>query len=278
MSDAGGRLPRVALALAAAALAIAVVAAVVVLERGDRDRAPAAATGIEAHEAAAPDLVKLGHAVEWVATGSALSGVRVTDPELERALGLHPGDRIYALAGRRLAGEADVGDAIYKIGTLGATFIDVDVSRAGELAVVRWRIVGDLRAAHLGGRMPWLAPDPPDPLLGSIVRTDDHHVVIPRATFDQLLADPAAFARSARVVPAVTAGVTDGFKLYAIRPASVFARLGLQNGDTIRAVNGFELTSPDQALDLVRKVRRADQLTVDLERRGHAEILTITIK
>jgi general secretion pathway protein C len=48
-----------------------------------------------------------------------------------------------------------------------------------------------------------------------------------------------AVAKGARVVPAVKNGKPDGFKLYAIRPSSVYSKLGLTNGDTIQSINGF---------------------------------------
>ena len=73
-------------------------------------------------------------------------------------------------------------------------------------------------------------------------------------------------AKGARVVPAVKNGKPDGFKLYAIRPSSVYAKLGLQNGDTLQSINGFELTSADKALEVYTKLREATSLAG----RGHA--------
>ncbi len=69
-----------------------------------------------------------------------------------------------------------------------------------------------------------------------------------------------AVAKGARVVPAVKNGKPDGFKLYAIRPSSVYAKLGLQNGDTLQSINGFDLTSADKALEVYTKLREATSL------------------
>lgn len=55
-------------------------------------------------------------------------------------------------------------------------------------------------------------------------------------------------ARAARIVPSVRDGKPHGFKLYAIRPGSIYVVLGLRNGDTITAVNGDDITTPDKAL------------------------------
>ena len=54
-------------------------------------------------------------------------------------------------------------------------------------------------------------------------------------------------------------------------------RVGFSNGDTIRAINGFEIASPDKALELYTKLRNVDQLTFDLVRRGQPMFLTIKI-
>jgi len=110
-----------------------------------------------------------------------------------------------------------------------------------------------------------------------IVVVDDTHRKITRALVDKILANPMAISKGARIVPAVKDGKPDGFKLYAIRPSSLYARLGLQNGDTVTAVNGFPLTSADRALEVYTKLREATSLELDVTRRGKATKLVITI-
>ncbi|MCE9577660.1 MAG: hypothetical protein K8W52_31205 [Deltaproteobacteria bacterium] len=99
-------------------------------------------------------------------------------------------------------------------------------------------------------------------------QVDDSHWTVDRALLDQILANPMAIAKSARVIPAMKNGQPDGFKLYAIRPSSLFAHLGLQNGDTIHAINGFDLSSADKALEVYTKLRTATAFEVELTRRG----------
>lgn len=66
---------------------------------------------------------------------------------------------------------------------------------------------------------------------------DDTVIVdIQRATIDRLLSD-SNLAAQARLVPYFHSGQPHGYKLYAIRPGSVFAVLGLQNGDVLTTVN-----------------------------------------
>ena len=67
-------------------------------------------------------------------------------------------------------------------------------------------------------------------------------------------------------MPATKDGKPEGYKLYAIQPASAFERLGLANGDTLRKINGFELTSADKALEIYTKLREATNLEVEITR------------
>jgi general secretion pathway protein C len=111
-----------------------------------------------------------------------------------------------------------------------------------------------------------------------IKKIDDNNYEIDKSLVDKVLANPMAVAKGARVVPAVKNGKPDGFKLYAIRPSSVYAKLGLQNGDTLQSINGFELTSADKALEVYTKLREATSLQVEVTRRGQQQKLTYTIR
>lgn len=101
-----------------------------------------------------------------------------------------------------------------------------------------------------------------------IKKIDDTNYEIDRALVDKALANPMAIAKGARVVPSVKDGKSDGFKLYAIRQNSVYAKLGLSNGDTLQSINGFDLTSAEKALEVYTKLREASSLEVTLTRRG----------
>jgi len=90
--------------------------------------------------------------------------------------------------------------------------------------------------------------------------------VVERAFVEQLMANPAALAKQARIVPAKDGEV--GFKFYGIRRGSLPKLLGLKNGDKLVAVNGEELSGIDQAMSLYTKLRRASNLSISIERKG----------
>jgi general secretion pathway protein C len=111
-----------------------------------------------------------------------------------------------------------------------------------------------------------------------VKKIDDTHYEIDRALMDKVMNDTSLLARAARIVPSIQGGKNNGFKLYAIRPNSPFSKLGLQNGDTIQVVNGFEATGFDKALEVLGKVKSASNLSVQILRRGQPVTMEYTIK
>jgi general secretion pathway protein C len=109
-------------------------------------------------------------------------------------------------------------------------------------------------------------------------KISDTEFELDKKLVDKILENPMAVARGARIVPSIKNGKSNGFKLYAIRPSSVYAKIGLMNGDTLSSINGFELTSPDKALEVYTKLRSATNLSVSATRRGKPITLNYTIK
>lgn len=166
----------------------------------------------------------------------------------------------------------------------------VDAVEATGLVVVQ---KPDTIIIKLGPNMPASCPDvaataaPPAPaqedeldklLDAGVKKIDDTHTEISAAVFDRLLVNTMAVAKGARVVPAMKDGKPHGFKLYAIRPRSLLARVGLANGDTLLAINGTDLSSADKALEVYKQLRDAKKLVVSVERRGQPVTLYIAIR
>jgi general secretion pathway protein C len=115
-----------------------------------------------------------------------------------------------------------------------------------------------------------------DPNTGDVdkgVSCTGNNCVVEKQLVEKLLSNTAALATAARFVPSIKDGKANGFKLYAIRPNSIFAKIGLQNGDTIKSINGMDMSSPDKALEAYTKLRSASHLGVAVER--HNETITL---
>lgn len=104
------------------------------------------------------------------------------------------------------------------------------------------------------------------------------HCRISRHHINELLGDPSKLTRQVRVMPSVKDGVVRGFKFYGIRPGSLPKLLGMRNGDLLTAVNGLPLTSVDQAIVAAGRLRRADELRLEVQRKGEPVTLVLTIE
>lgn len=111
-----------------------------------------------------------------------------------------------------------------------------------------------------------------------IKKISDTQFEIDKALIDRVTANPMAFMKGARVVPAMKNGKPEGIKLYAIRPSSPYAKLGLTNGDTLMSVNGMQLDNVEKGLEMYQKLRSSTNLEVEVVRRGKPMTLKYTIK
>ena len=111
-----------------------------------------------------------------------------------------------------------------------------------------------------------------DPLMAELdkglKKTGEHTFEVQRSAVDSLLGNMSVLSRSARIVPEIKDGRAAGFRLFSVRPDGPFAKIGLQNGDVISAINGLDMTSPDKALEVYTKLKSASHLSVGLERNG----------
>ena len=95
---------------------------------------------------------------------------------------------------------------------------------------------------------------------------------------DNVLENQAQLMRSARIVPEQKDGKTVGIRLFGIRPDTLLGTLGLQNGDRLEKINGYDMASPEKALEAYARLRTAPSLSVQLTRRGAPVTLEIQIK
>ena len=100
---------------------------------------------------------------------------------------------------------------------------------------------------------------------------------VDQAEVDKALGNLSSLATQARIVPAFEGGKPIGFKLFSIRPNSLYSKIGIQNGDVISRVNGYEINSPDKALEVYQKLKESKNVSVDLKRRGKPKTLEYSI-
>jgi general secretion pathway protein C len=100
-------------------------------------------------------------------------------------------------------------------------------------------------------------------------KLSDSRYEIDRGVIDNSLSNLNAIASQARLVPNFKNGVANGFKLFSIQPNSLYTSIGIENGDVIQKINGYEINSPDKALEVYQKLKESRHITLEIERSGN---------
>jgi general secretion pathway protein C len=123
-------------------------------------------------------------------------------------------------------------------------------------------------ATPVAARAAPAAPAPAGPAADSVKKLADNRYEVKKGYIEQTLSNLNLVATQARIVPSFKNGVANGFKLFSIQPGSLYSAIGVENGDVIQRINGYEMNSPDKALEVYQKLRESPHITVDIERNG----------
>ena len=72
----------------------------------------------------------------------------------------------------------------------------------------------------------------------------------------------------ARLLPSQKDGKVEGFRASEVKPAGVFAMIGIKNGDVLLRLNDFPIDSPDKALQSFIGLKGQNRLKLDMIRDG----------
>jgi general secretion pathway protein C len=130
---------------------------------------------------------------------------------------------------------------------------------------------------------PGQPPGAPSPLASEIAskiqKLSPTEFNIDRAVVEKVLENQAELMKSARIVPEKGAdGNVVGVRLFGIRPDTLLGTLGFQNGDRLETINGFNMASPEKALEAYARLRTAPNLNIKVNRRGQPVNMDMHIK
>jgi general secretion pathway protein C len=121
-------------------------------------------------------------------------------------------------------------------------------------------------------------PTVPADIASKIQKISDTEYQVDRSVVDKILENQAELMRSARIVPEQKDGKVVGVRMFGIRPDTLLGTLGLQNGDRLESINGFNMASPEKALEAYARLRTANNLNVKVNRRGQSLSIDYRIK
>ena len=102
-------------------------------------------------------------------------------------------------------------------------------------------------------------------------KTGENRWVISREAVLNALDDMGSVLTSARLTPRVKNGAVEGFLVTEIKPRGIMDAVGLKNGDILKRVNGYEMTSPERAIQVLTALKGETSFDLDIVRNGQPQ-------
>ena len=103
-------------------------------------------------------------------------------------------------------------------------------------------------------------------------------IVVDEKELDSALSNLPMLLTQARAVPYFKDGKSVGLRLFAIRRESLFEKIGLQNGDVLKEINGNSLNDITQAVKLFEKLKEQRDVAVTLMRQNEEQTFRYLIR
>ena len=103
-------------------------------------------------------------------------------------------------------------------------------------------------------------------------------VVVKRSEVDESLKNVHQLLSQVRIRPHFTDGVADGLAVSNIKPGSIFARMGLQSGDIVQGLDGRNIQTPDDVMEVYQRLKSGSRVTVQVMRNGEEKIINYQIR
>jgi len=98
-------------------------------------------------------------------------------------------------------------------------------------------------------------------------------VTVSRSELQESLKNIHELLAQARIRPYFRDGKADGLAISNIKDGSFFARLGLKNGDIVQGIDGRDIRSPDDVLEVYEKLRSGSHVELQIKRSGEEKII-----
>lgn len=112
----------------------------------------------------------------------------------------------------------------------------------------------------------------------TIEQISDNQWVLDRRELDESLKNLPQLLTQARIIPSFKDGKPDGFRIFAIAKNSLYARIGLKNGDILHRINNVDVSSPQNFMKVIEQLKDESNITVDLVRNNQKETFSYEIR
>lgn len=98
-------------------------------------------------------------------------------------------------------------------------------------------------------------------------------IQVSRSEVDKSLKNVHQLLTQVRIRPHFRDGTPDGLAISNIRPGSFFAKLGLRNGDIVQGINGRNIESPDDVMEVYQRLKSGSRVALQVMRNGEEKII-----
>ena len=106
----------------------------------------------------------------------------------------------------------------------------------------------------------------------------EQRISINRGMIDEAFQDMNKLMTDIAITPHNEDGQLTGLNLNRIKPNSIFRRMGLRNGDVLLGVDGKPILSVEDAMSMYESLKSADNVQVQLKRRGQERTINYNIR
>jgi type II secretion system protein C len=122
-------------------------------------------------------------------------------------------------------------------------------------------------------------PPPAPPAAGEVVKKlSANRYVVNREDVSASVSNINQFMTQARIKPYFVTGRPSGFSVSEIQPGSLMEKLGLQNNDVVKKVNGQAIDKPEDVFQAYSQLQRDSNIELEIERGGRREVLRYEIR
>lgn len=111
-----------------------------------------------------------------------------------------------------------------------------------------------------------------------IEQRGDGEYAVDRSRIEEELENADELSRQARVMPNYREGRAQGLRLVGVTSDSIYSDIGIRSGDVLRTVNGENVSSQEQAMDMFERMRNDDDVTIEIDRRGERQEKSYSIR
>lgn len=188
--------------------------------------------------------------------GTAQGSFRETFALIRRAT--PPEERVFRL-----------GDQVFGLGPL------VSVQKESAEILSGGRRVRLMTPTSPAGEQP---PQPGQPAAGGAVQTGAGSYVVDQKVLNAALDNLGQAMTDARMLPSVKDGKVEGFRVSEVKPAGIFATIGIRNGDVLQRINDLAVDSPERAIQSLASLKGQNRIKLDLIRDGQPTTFTYDIR